>query len=90
MLENSQQELQPCFGPHPNQRYEQRVIVPQSCGSPNRGSFGTPPWESWDKKSFGCGCHGEVKRNLYGGRWWLLLSPGRGEFCESRVARDLF
>jgi len=22
-----------------------------------------------------------VQRILYGGRWWLPLSPGRGEFC---------
>jgi hypothetical protein len=27
---------------------------PQSCGSPNFANFGTPIWESWDKKPFGC------------------------------------
>jgi len=27
---------------------------------------------------------------VYGGRWWLPSSPGRGESCESRVARGLF
>jgi hypothetical protein len=75
-LESSQRELQLCFKPRPNQRSEQRVIVPQSCGSPNCGSpncgsFGIPPWEFRDKKPFGCGCRGELQRVLYGGRWWL-------------------
>jgi hypothetical protein len=65
-LESSRQELPLFFRPRPNQRFEQRVIVPQSCESPNRdspncGSFGTPPWESWDKKPFGCGCRGEAQ-----------------------------
>jgi hypothetical protein len=61
----------------------------QSFGSPNRDSSGTPPWESQDKKPFGCKCCGETQRILYGGRWWLPLSPGRGESCESKVARGL-
>jgi hypothetical protein len=47
------------------------------------------PWQFQDKKSFGCGCHWEAQRILYGGRWWLLLSPGHGESCESRVAHGL-
>jgi hypothetical protein len=64
----SQRELQLCFRPCPNRRYEQRVIVSQSCGSPNRGSFKTPLWESRDKKPLGCGCRGEAQRILYGGR----------------------
>jgi hypothetical protein len=40
-------------------------------------------------------CHSDVApagscREYYmGGRWWLTSSPGRGEFCESRVARGL-
>jgi len=57
--------------------------------SPNRDSFGIPPWESQDKKPFGCGCRGEAKSILYGGRWWVPPSPGRGESCESRVAHGL-
>jgi hypothetical protein len=61
----------------------------QSLGSPNRDNFGTLKEESWDKKSFGCGCHGVTQRILYGGRWWLPPSPGRGESCESRIARGL-
>jgi hypothetical protein len=45
----------------------------------NWDSFETPPWESWDKKPFGCKCRGEAQRILYGGRWWLPPSPGCGE-----------
>jgi hypothetical protein len=61
----------------------------QSGGSLNRDSFGTPPWESWDKKPFGCRCRGETQIILYGGRWWLPPNPGHGESCESRVACGL-
>jgi hypothetical protein len=61
----------------------------QSRGSPNRDSFGTPFWESRDKEPFGRGCDGAMQRILYGGRWWLPSSPGRGELSESKVARDL-
>jgi hypothetical protein len=61
----------------------------QSPESSNRNSFGTPPWESRDKKPFRCKCHGKTQRILYGGRWWLPLSPGYGESYESRVARGL-
>jgi len=50
---------------------EHEVIAPQSCKSSNLGSFGTPFWESWDKKPFGCGFHGAVQNILYGGSWWL-------------------
>jgi len=64
-------------------------MIVQSPVSPHRDNFGTPPWESWDKKPFGCGCRGEAQNILYGGRWWLPLSPGRGESCESKVARGL-
>jgi len=61
----------------------------QSPGSPNRDNVRTPPWESRDKKPFGCECHRVTQRILYGGRWWLPSSSGRGESCESIVARDL-
>jgi hypothetical protein len=60
-------------------------MIVQSPGSPNRDSFGTPPWESRDKKPFRCGCRGEAQNILYGGRWWLPPSLGRGESSESRV-----
>jgi hypothetical protein len=61
----------------------------QSLGSPNRDSLGTPLWESQEEEPFGCKCSGELHRILYGGRWWLSLSPGRGESSESKVARGL-
>jgi hypothetical protein len=59
----------------------------QSPGSPNRDSFGTPPWESQEKVPLGCRCDEVTQRILYGGRWWFPLSPGRDESCESKVAR---
>jgi hypothetical protein len=59
----------------------------QSPGSPNRDSFGTPPWGFREKVLFGCRCGGVTQRILYGGRWWLPPSLGRGESCEFEVAR---
>jgi hypothetical protein len=55
----------------------------QSPESPNRDNFGTPVWESRDKEPLECGCGGVMQRILYGGRWWLPSSPGRGESSES-------
>jgi hypothetical protein len=88
-LESSQRELQDCFRLHPNQRSEQEVMDVQSPGSPNRDNFGTPLWESQEKKPFGCRCHEVTQRILYGGRWWFPPSLGRGESSESKVARGL-
>jgi len=65
-------------------------MITQSPRSLNRDSFGTPPWESRDKKPFGCGCRGEAQSILYGGRCWLPPNSGRGESCESRVTHGLF
>jgi hypothetical protein len=48
----------------------------QSAGSPNQDSFETPPWESWDKKPFGCRCHREAQRILYGGKVVVSLESG--------------
>ncbi len=87
MLESSRRELQDCFRPHPNQRSEQEVMDAQNPGSPTRDSFETPLWESREKEPFGCECHRVMQRILYGGRWWLPPSPGRGESSESKVAR---
>jgi len=61
----------------------------QSFGSPNRDNFGTPLWEFREKVPFGCKCGGETQRILYGGRWWLPPSLGRGESSESKVAHGL-
>jgi hypothetical protein len=80
-LESSRGELQVCFKPHPNRRSELGVMSSQSPGSSNRDIFGTPLWESWDKKPFVCRC-GQTQRILYGGRWWLPLSLGHGESSE--------
>jgi len=89
LLESFWGELQVCFKHHPNRRFEQGIMTLQNLESLNRDSFGTPPWESRDEKPFGCRCHRETQRILYGGRWWLPPNLGRGESCESRVARGL-
>jgi len=88
-LESSQGELQVCFRPRPNQRVEQEIMNAQSPGSLNWDSFGTPLWESREKMLFGCKCNGEAHRILYGGRWWLPSTPGRGESSESKGAYGL-
>jgi hypothetical protein len=83
-LESSGGEIQPWFRPHSNQRSEPWVVSVQSPGSPTRDSFGTPHWESRENVPFGCSSRGELQRILYGGRWWLPSSPGRGESCVSK------
>jgi hypothetical protein len=88
-LESSQGGLQVWFRPRPDQRLGRKVMVAQSPKSPNRDSFGTPLWESREKVPFGCSLRGRMQRILYGGRWWLLPSPGRGESSESKVACGL-
>jgi hypothetical protein len=88
-LKSAWGKLQVCFRPHLNQRSELGVMRFQSPKSPNRDSFGTPSWESRDKKPFRCECHGRTQRILYEGRWWLPPNPGRGESNESKVARGL-
>ncbi len=81
-LERFWGDIQVCFTPHPNQRSELGVMIFQSPGNPNRDNFGTPPWESRDKKSFGCRCRGQMQIILYGGRWWFLSNLGHGELSE--------
>jgi len=83
-LESSRGELKLWFRPHSNQRSEPGVVSVQSPGSPTRDSFGTPTWESREKEPFGCSLRGVTQRILYGGRWWLPPSPGRGESCVSK------
>jgi len=60
-----------------------RYDLPKSRDS-NRDDFGTPTWESREFVPFGCSFGDELQRILYGGRWWLPPSPGRG---ESRVSK---
>ncbi len=88
-LKSSQGELQLWFKPHSNRRLEPGDMSSQSLGSPTRDSFRTPPWESQEKVPFGCGSRGAMQRILYGGRWWLPPSPGRGESSESKAAHGL-
>jgi hypothetical protein len=57
-LKSSRRRLQLCFKPHCNRRFAQEIMCPQSCGSPNCYNFGTPTWESQDKRPFGCGPRG--------------------------------
>jgi hypothetical protein len=83
-LESFQGELQLWFRPHYNRRSELGVVSVQSPESPTRDSFGTPPWESRENMPFGCSSRGELQRILYGGRWWLPPSPGRGESSVSK------
>jgi hypothetical protein len=89
LLKNSQGELQLWFRPRPNPSSGREVMNAQSLGSPNRDNFGTPLWESWGKKPFGCKCGRKLQRILYGGRWWLPPNPGRGESSEFKVAYGL-
>jgi len=88
-FKSSQRELQLWFRPRPDLSLGWGVMSAQSPGSPNRDNFETPLWESREKEPFGCRCGGELQRILYGGRWWLPLSPGRGESSESKLARGL-
>jgi len=78
-LESSEGELQVCFRPHPNRRFEQKVMTLQSPRSPNRDSFRTPLWESWVRKPFGCGCDRVMQRIVYGEgggfpQMWVVVS----------------
>jgi hypothetical protein len=86
MLESSRRRLQLFFKPHCNQRSAQEVRRPQSRRSPSCCNFGTPFWESRDKKPFGCGPHGVTQSILYWGKvvaspefgpWWILWVQSR-------------
>jgi hypothetical protein len=88
-LKSFQGGLQVWFKPRLDWRSGREVMFAQSLGSPNRDSFGTPFWESREKVPFGCSIRKRMQRILYGGRWWLPLSPGCGESSESKVAHGL-
>jgi len=53
-LESSRQELQLWFKARPNPSSRRRAMTVQSPEIPTRDSFGTPTWESREKKPFGC------------------------------------
>jgi hypothetical protein len=65
-----------------------RVLTMGISGLPfgSQDSHLGPTWEFRDKMPFGCGPHGKTQIILWGGRWWLPPSPGRGESCESEFA----
>jgi hypothetical protein len=46
-----------------------------------RDNFGIPTWDSREFVPFGCSLYCELQSILYGGRWWLPPSPGRGVSC---------
>ncbi len=50
-LESSRGELQLWFRPRPDRRSGREIMFVQSLKTPTRGSFGTPPWESQEKKA---------------------------------------
>jgi hypothetical protein len=63
-LESSRGELQLWFKPRPDPSLGREDMDAQSPGSPNRDSFGTPPWESREKEPFGCSLRAELQRIL--------------------------
>jgi hypothetical protein len=63
-LESSRGELQLWFKPRPDPNSGREVMGAQSPGSPNRDSFGTPPYESREKEPFGCSPRAELQRIL--------------------------
>jgi hypothetical protein len=79
LLESSRRKLQLCFRPHLNPRSARKIMVPQSCGSPNLSDFGTPAWESQDKKPFGCVPVERCRVYYKGEGGGFPLSLGRGE-----------
>jgi hypothetical protein len=83
-LERFRRELQLWFRPRRDRTLQSGNMNSQSSGTPTWDSFGTPTWESREKEPFGCNLGGELQRILYGGRWWLPPSPGRGESCVSK------
>jgi hypothetical protein len=90
-LERSRRGLQLWFKLCCDQTLQSGVMSFQSPEIPTgtvsgqfRDNFGTPTWESREKEPFGCSPRGALQRILYGGRWWLPPSPGRGESCVSK------
>jgi hypothetical protein len=83
-LERSRGELQLWFRPCLDRTLQSGDMSSQSPRTPTQDSFRTPTWESWEKEPFGCSLGRELQSILYGGRWWLPPSPGRGESCVSK------
>jgi hypothetical protein len=77
-LKISRGELQLWFRLRSNWNWQLGDMSSRSPGTPTRDSFETPPWESWEKKPFGCSLGGRLQRTLYERRWWLPPSPNHG------------
>jgi len=71
VLESSWWELQLWLKRRLDSSSGRGTMSVQSPGTPTRDSFGTPTWESREKKPFGCSLGGKLQTILYGGRWWL-------------------
>jgi len=78
-LKRFQRELQLWLRARPDSSTRRGAMTVQSPRTPTRDSFGTLTWESREKEPFGCSRGEELQSILYGGRWWLPPSPGRGE-----------
>jgi hypothetical protein len=63
-LESSLRGLQVWFRPRPDRRLGRGATKSQSPESPNQDSFGTPLWESREKKPFGCHSRGRTQNIL--------------------------
>jgi hypothetical protein len=64
-------------------------MTPQSGENPNWDSFGTPPWESRDKKAIWMWPPWKAAEYTIWGKVVASPNPGRGESCESRIACGL-
>jgi hypothetical protein len=80
-LESSWRGLQRCFTLHLDPRSARKVMGLQNCRSPNLGDFGTPTWESWNKKTIWMWAawrgeeytiKGKVVASPKSGLWWVL------------------
>jgi hypothetical protein len=80
-LKSSWRGLQLCFGLHCKWWSTRKVMQPQSRGSSSCGNFGTPTWESWDKKAIWMWppwrgidntIRGKVVASPKSGPWWVL------------------
>jgi hypothetical protein len=63
-LESSRRELQLWFKLRLDPSSGREAMDAQNLGSPNRDSFGIPPWESREKEPFGCNLRAELQRIL--------------------------
>jgi len=84
VLESSRRELQHWFRTRPDPSSGRGAMAVQSSGSPIETLSGLH-FENPNKNvPFGCSLCDQPQRILYGGRWWLPPSPGRGESCVSK------